>query len=172
MYKLWKSACKKFGLSTTEEYGIDLQGADQVQAYLAKHGSWSIEQELTKAHIKKGREANMTPFDLLRDVLNNDDDYSKSLFKEYAVAFKGKRQLHWSRGLKDRFAVVDKTDEEVAKEKVEQADLLGLLNSDQWKEILRSNQRAQLLTNIEKYGYDIGLKITFHNICPDVVQIN
>ena len=160
MYKLWNAACKKFGLSTTKDYGIDLQGAEHVQAYLAKHGSWSIEQEMTKSHIKKGRESNMTPFDLLRDVLENDDDYSKALYREYAKAFKGKRQLHWSRGLKEHFAITDKTDEELAKEKVEQADLLGLLTSNQWKEIIRKDQRAQLLTNIEKFGYDIGLKMT------------
>ena len=164
MYKLWNAACKKFGLSTTESYGIDLQGAEHVQAYLSKHGSWSIEQEMTKSHIKRGRESNMTPFDLLRDVLENDDDYSKALFREYASAFKGKRQLHWSRGLKDYFGVTDKTDEELAKEKVEQADLLGLLTSDQWRKVIRSEQRAQLLTNIEKYGYDIGLAITLQNL--------
>ena len=98
----------------------------------------------------------------MRDVLENDDDYSKALFREYAAAFKGKRQLHWSRGLKDYFAVVDKTDEELAKEKVEQADLLGLLTSDQWREIIRREQRAQLLTNIENFGYDIGLNMTLN----------
>lgn len=161
MYKLWNAACKKFGLSTTESYGIDLQGAEHVQAYLAKHGSWSIEQEMTKSHIKRGRESNMTPFDLLRDVLQNDDDYSKALYREYAKAFKGKRQLHWSRGLKDYFGVTDKTDEELAKEKVEQADRLGMLTSDQWKKVLYPvDLRAQLLTNIEKFGYEVGLKIT------------
>lgn len=169
MYKLWSAACKKFGLSTTESYGIDLQGAEHVQAYLSKHGSWSIEQEMTKSHIKKGRESNMTPFDLLRDVLKNDDDYSKQLYKEYAMAFKGKRQLHWSRGLKDYFAIDEKTDEELAKEKVEQADILGRLSSSEWKQILRSDLRAQLLTNIEKFGYDVGLKITIGNIGHDVV---
>ena len=162
MYKLWNAACEKFGLSTTESYGIDLQGAEHVQAYLAKHGSWSIEQEMTKSHIKKGRESNMSPFDLLRDVLHNDDDYSKALYKEYASAFKGKRQLHWSRGLKDYFAIADKTDEDLAKEKVEQADLLGLLTSNQWREIIRRDQRAQLLNNIERYGFDLGLAITLN----------
>lgn len=167
MYKLWNAACKKFGLSTTESYGIDLQGAEHVQAYLSKHGSWSIEHEMTKSHIKKGRDSNMTPFDLLRDVLQNDDAYSEELFKEYAIAFKGKRQLHWSRGLKDRFSITDKTDEELAKEKVEQADLLGLLTSNQWKEIIRRDQRAQLLTNIEKFGYDIGLTMTLQNLCAE-----
>lgn len=160
MYKLWNNACKKVGLSTTQSYGIDLQGAEHVQAYLTKHGSWSIEQEMTKSHIKKGKESNMTPFDLLRDVLYNDDDYSKVLYREYAAAFKGKRQLHWSRGLKDCFDINDKTDEEVAKEKVEHSDLLGMLTSNQWKEIIRRDQRAQLLDNIEKYGFDIGLSVT------------
>lgn len=160
MYHLWDAACKKFGLSTTKSYGIDLQGADYVQAYLTKHGSWSIEQEMTKSHIKKGRGESLTPFDLLRDVLYNDDDYSKVLFVDYAKYFKGKRQLHWSPGLKDMFNINEKTDEELAKEKIEQADLFGLLTFQQWKEIIRKDLRAQLLTNIEKFGFDIGLEVT------------
>ena len=162
MYRLWNAACKKYGLSTTESYGIDLQGAEHVQAYLAKHGSWSIEQEMTKSHIKRGRDSNMTPFDLLRDVLKNDDDYSKALFREYASAFKGKRQLHWSRGLKDRFGITDKTDEELAKEKVELADLLGILSPEEWRHILHNDKRAQLLNNIEVYGFNAGVLLTLH----------
>lgn len=160
MYKLWDAACKKFGLSTTRQYGIDLQGADYVQAYLTKHGSWSIEQEMTKSHIKKGRGESLTPFDLLRDVLYDDDEYSKALFVDYAKYFKGKRQLHWSRGLKDMFDINEKTDEQLAKEKIEQADLFGLLTFQQWKEIIRKDLRAQILTNVELYGFDRGLQIT------------
>ena len=38
-------------------------------------------------------------------------------FKEFAICFKGSRQLDWSRGLKAMFSIDNKTDEELAEEK-------------------------------------------------------
>ncbi len=36
-------------------------------AYADKYVSkWGLEQEMTKGHIKKGREGGLTPFDLLK----------------------------------------------------------------------------------------------------------
>lgn len=160
MYSLWSKACEKFGLSSTSKYGLDLQSSEHAAAYLAKHGNWSLEQEMTKGHIKKAKHGSYTPFDFLRAYLETEDDLYLRLFSEYAEAFKGKRQVHWSRGLKNHFDISDKTDEEVAKEKVEQADVLGRLTYNQWKQVLRLDQRAQLLDNIEKYGFDIGLSVT------------
>lgn len=157
MYKLWSNACTKYGLKTSQRYGLSLQGADYVQAYLTKHGSWSIEQEMTKSHVKTGRAGSMTPFDLLRDVLTNDDEVSKGLFEEYARAFKGRRQLHWSRGLKDHFEIIDKTDEEVAKEKEEHADVLGSLNAATWRHLYKNELRAQFLSDCELYGFENAL---------------
>lgn len=153
MYRLWSNACVKYKLKTSEKYGLDLQGADQVQAYLTKHGSWGIEQELTKSHVKRGREGSMTPFDLLRDVLTNDDEIARALFSEYASVFKGRRQLHWSRGLKEHFLIEDKTDDEVAKSKIEQADVLGNLDALTWRYLYKNNLRAQFLDDCELYGF-------------------
>lgn len=160
MYKLWATACKAVGLTTAKKYGLDLQGGDEVAAYLNKHGNWSLEQELSKAHIKKAKNGSMTPFDFLRAYLETEDEKYLKLFAEYVKCFKGKRQVHWSRGLKQHFEITDKTDEELAKEKVEQADVLGRLTYPEWKQVLRSDLRAQLLSNIEKFGFDVGLKIT------------
>lgn len=159
MYALWERACKKQGLGTTKKYGLDLQGGEEVAAYLNKHGNWSLEQELSKAHIKKGKNGSMTPFDFLRAYLDTEDAKYLKLFSEYVQCFKGKRQVHWSRGLKKHFEITDKTDEVLAKEKVEQADVLGRLTYPEWKQVLRSDLRAQLLSNIEKFGFDVGLKI-------------
>lgn len=160
MYELWSKACAKFGLSSSSRYGLDLQSSEHAAAYLSKHGNWSLEQEMTKGHIKQGKKGSLTPFDFLRMYLETENDIYLKLYIEYAEAFKGKRQVHWSRGLKKHFEIEDKDDEELAKEKVEQADFLGRLTYDQWKQVLRSDQRAQLLDNIEKYGFDIGLSVT------------
>lgn len=162
LYRLWSNSCESVGLTTARKYGLDLQGAEEVAAYLSKHGNWSLEQELSKAHIKKAKHGSMTPFDFLRTYLVTEDDKYLKLFAEYVECFKGKRQVHWSRGLKDYFQLEDKSDEEIAKEKVEQADILGRLTYSDWKQILRMDQRAQLLTNIEKFGFDVGLKKTLN----------
>ncbi|PCN86444.1 hypothetical protein AS583_19820 [Acinetobacter baumannii] len=59
---------------------------------------------MTKGHIKKGKEGGLTPFDLLQLSFEDELVFGRKpsqLFKEYAAAFKGARQLMWSRGLKD-----------------------------------------------------------------------
>lgn len=160
MYRLWEKACSKFDLKTSFDYGLDLQNADRAEEYFTKHGTWSIEQEMTKWHTKKGKKESLTPYDFLRLYLSTEDEKYLRLFKEYATAYKGKRQLQWSQGLKKMFVLEDKSDEEVAKEKLEDADLLGLIEYFDWKHILKYDLRSKLLDNIEMYGYDLGLKIT------------
>lgn len=160
-YSLWCAAAKKEGLSTKEKYGLTLQNGDKVEEYLSKHGKgkWSLTKEMTKTHIKKGREQSFTPFDLLREFINTGEQIYISLFKEYADALKGKTQLFWSRGLKDLFLINEKSDEELAKESLEQADLLGLIPYEDWQFILKNKYRSRLLDNIEKFGYDFAIKL-------------
>lgn len=160
MFELWEKACIKIGLSTNFEHGLDLQSGEHAEDYLSKHGTWSLEQELSKSHIKKAKNGSLSPFDFLRIYLNEGDNKYLKLFQEYAKCFKGKRQIQWSQGLKKRFILEEKTDEELAKEKLEEADLLGLLDYDDWKYILKYDLRAKLLDNVEKYGFEMGLYLT------------
>lgn len=159
MYDLWFKACLKFGLKVNKKHGLDLQSAEDADEYLAKHGSWSLEQEMSKAHIKVAKKDSMTPFDFLRNYLVTDDADFLKLFKEYYFAFKGRRQLSWSPGLKDRFEIQDKTDEDLAKEKTEDADLLGLISAEDWKHILKEDKRAELLNKVEKYGFETAMSL-------------
>lgn len=160
MYELWEKACEKAGLTSSKKYGLDLQGAEEAEAYLSKHGTWSLEQELSKSHIKKAKNESMTPFDFLREYLLTEDKKYLKLFKEYAECFKGKRQIQWSNGLKKRFLVQEKTDEQLAQEKTEEADILGMISYQDWKQILKSESRSKLLDRIEKYGFELALKMT------------
>ena len=159
MTDLWEIALNKYGLTGSEKYRLDLQDGSKADEYISKHGTWSLEQELSKSHIKKGKEGNLTPFDLLRTYLETEDDFYIILFKEYAEALKGKSQIFWSRGLKDMFLIADKSDEVIASEKVEQADLLGLIPYDLWKLILKEEKRATFLDWVEKYGFLNALEI-------------
>lgn len=159
MFDLWEKACFKVGLTTSEKYGLDLQDGNEAEKYLSKHGTWGLDQELSKAHIKKAKNESMTPFDFLREYLKSENEFYLTLFKEYAECFKGKRQLQWSQGLKQKFVIEEKTDELLAKESLEDADLLGLLTYDTWKNILKYENRSYFLDLCEKYDFEKALNI-------------
>ena len=57
---------------------------------------------------------------------------------------KGKSQLYWSPGLKDAVGVNEASDEELAEESRDAADLLGMLTLDDWKLVRAASMRAQL----------------------------
>lgn len=160
MYELWENACTKFGLKTNFKNGLHLETSDTAEEYLSKHGTWSLEQELTKAHIKTAKDGSMSPFDFLRLYLKTEEEGLLHLFREYAECFKGKRQMQWSQGLKKRFIIVDKTDEELAKEKLEDADHLGMLSFEDWKQILKYESRTLFLDRVEKYGFESAYEMT------------
>lgn len=162
MYEIWRKSCNSVGLKASKAHGLDLQGAEDAEKYLSKHGTWSLDQELTKAHIKKGKTESLTPFDLLRKYADTEDEKYANLFITYAIYFKNKMQLHWSRGLKKHFGIGEKTDEVLAKEKTEDADILGLLGLEQWKIILSKDSRAKFLTLCEKHGYENAINIFFN----------
>jgi hypothetical protein len=75
-------------------------------------GKWG--EELTMSHTKETKNGSYTPFQLI-EILNDGYDYKTySLIKEYAESTKGRARLFWSRGLKDRFNIVEFSDEETA----------------------------------------------------------
>ena len=163
MFILWKKACNKVGLTTSRKNGLHLESAEQAEKYLSKHGTWSLEQELSKSHVKKAKNGSMSPFDFLREYLDTEDEKYLNLFREYAKCFKGKRQIQWSQGLKKRFVLSDKTDEQLAKEKTEEADILGTLDYDQWSYVLKSEKRSYFLDLCEKYSFVEAVTIMNHS---------
>ncbi|WP_221414866.1 protein rep, partial [Paenibacillus sp. EKM101P] len=164
LYSLWSGACAVNGLECSRQHGLKIHDAAEASTYIGKWGDlmdkrWGTDSEMTKANIKKGRAGSMTPFDFLRVVIQDGDLEYQDKFQEYAKATKGKRQLVWSPGLKDRFLIEEKTDEEVATEKVEEADLLGTLDWKDWRYILHNDLRFKLLKEIEESGYEAALEI-------------
>ena len=155
LYLRWVAYCEKAGLGIPSyAHGIKLDDGMKAAQYVTK---WGLEDEMTKGHTKKGKAGGESPFDLLRAVLaDRTDRQAAALFKEFAQGFKGKQQLSWSRGLKARFMVDEKTDEELSQEKDDRATLLGLLTVDQWRDVLKVDGRGVLL--------DIAAKGGWHNV--------
>lgn len=111
---LWVNACVKSGLpAPTLDRGFTVQDGSFADKYVSK---WGLESEMTKGHSKVAKKGGMTPFALLQNILETGDSQSWELFKEYATALKGKRQLVWSKGLRSLLLhdVAEKSDSELA----------------------------------------------------------
>src|SRR5271157_4849190 len=92
---MWGEACLDAGLGQINEHGVHIGDGRFATGYWAK---WGLPQELTKSHSKHGRGDHMTPFDLLRKVSAGETRYRR-VFKEFTIAFHGRQQLMWSKGL-------------------------------------------------------------------------
>lgn len=158
----WEAACVAAGLllpakvDAFREYGIHVKGWCSAGDYLAKQDdsrNWGVDREMAKATSKAGNKVKgLHPFSLLTNVVAGDRRAGR-LFLAYALAMKGKRQLFWSPGFKARVGVGEKTDEELAVEERENADVLGLISLPDWRLILRYEKRAAVLDAAETGGW-------------------
>ena len=151
LYLRWFACCERAGLGAPSfEHGLKLHDGSKAAAYASK---WGLEDEMTKGHTKKAINGE-TPFDFLRAFLaDKSDKVAAALFREFALTFKGKRQLFWSPGLKARFAVEDVTDEQLSNRLEERADYLGSITLDQWRDVLAVEGRANVLACASSGGW-------------------
>ena len=152
LYLRWASCCERAGLGTPSfAHGLKLDDGSKAAKYVSK---WGLEDEMTKGHTKKALHGE-TPFDFLRAYLEDPNDkQAGALFKEFAETFKGKRQLHWSSGLKKRFAIGESTDEELASKMEDYAALLGTITLEQWRDVLKVEGRGNLLYVASTGGWE------------------
>ena len=152
LYLRWAACCEAAGLGTPSfAHGLKLDDGSKAARYVSK---WGLEDEMTKGHSKKAIHGE-TPFDFLRAYLvDQADKQAGALFKEFAETFKGKRQLHWSKGLKKRFAIGESSDEELAAQMDDHAAMLGTITLDQWRDVLAVEGNGLVLMLAAKGGWD------------------
>jgi hypothetical protein len=155
LYLRWVVYCEKAGLGTPSfRHGIKLDDGSRAAHYVAK-GMWGLEDEMTKGHTKKGKAGGETPFDLLRAYrADGQDAQAAALFREFAECFRGKRQLSWSNGLKARFYVDEKSDEQLSEELEDNAVLLGQITVNQWRDVLKVDGRGTVLEIAAQSGWE------------------
>ena len=141
----WQKAAIRAGLPAPSiEHGCRVDDGSQAALYVAK-GVWGLESEVTKGHVKKGKRGSRTPFDLLRDYMLG-DKASGALWRVYVDAFTGRRQLHWSCGLKKLLSIAELSDDEIAnKPEDERALLLAQISDDQGRVIYRRHLESTVL---------------------------
>lgn len=149
---LWQQACERVGLPRpSDAHGCRVDDGSHAAKYAAK---WGLESELTKSHTKKGKSGSRTPWDFLRSVLGKLEGWEQSahLFRTYAEAFKGKRQLYWSNGLRDLLAMgAEETDKETAEKEIDRSYALADLTADHWRAILRTKSESAVLDIAEAH---------------------
>jgi hypothetical protein len=152
LWKAWQRETKRVGLPVHRK-GFDFDRTRGAAGdYVAKWGRepiqtpWGVEHEIAKAHIKQSRlNDRYTPFGMLRAIHEGGHDELIPRFREYAMWFKGKRQVRWTPGLAALMGLKDKTDAEIAEEQREEAYLLGRLTREQWKVVLANDVRGEIL---------------------------
>jgi len=157
----WGQCVAAAGFFASWDYGCDVRYSDsEVANYVTKFGKepewkngdkelpndrWSISHEVTKGPSKVSKMGGRTPLQLLSDFAYGDLP-SGGLWWEYAVNFRGERQLAYSPGLRDLLGLdKEQTDEEIAEEQSEFAIILAQLNRDDWKFVLGNDVRGELL---------------------------
>lgn len=132
---------------------FDVQDANEAGAYVAK---WGAAEELALSGEKKGR-AGRTPAQLLAASCDDGDDRAGQLWREYAKAFTGRRQLVWSRGLKAMAGIDQVEDEEAARDEAQAEQVedgrAKIAHAD-WRRVASrsADRRAELLEIAEDEG--------------------
>lgn len=159
----WEKACYKVGLLNAwdekqvrafRRRSVDIKANASCSDYLAKMDEskhWGADREVAKQSTKQGKKSGFHPFGLLVEV-EQDGEHAKwaeRRFIEYANGMKGAAQLFWSPGLKRKFGIGEKTDEELAAEEVDSLERIKTIDKSTWYNIARVGARSTLLEVIE-----------------------
>lgn len=135
---------------------FDVRDGTHAAEYVAKYGlepktvnggRWGPASEVARGPVKTSRiEGRATPFQLLADYLAG-DGRSGRLFRDYAQAFHGRRQLFWSPKLRERLGLgAESDDADVANRDDVACDEVALImTGDDWRVVLSHDARFDLL---------------------------
>jgi hypothetical protein len=161
--KRWQASCIRAGLldpndqaqvEAFQAHAVDIKGNCSASDYLAKQDDsrhWGVDREMAKASTKAGRSKGQHPFGLLAQAATC--TRSAELFVSYSLNMRGKRQLFWSAGLKGRVGIEDLSDETLAEQEREDADMLGQLDAEDWRTVREAGARAAVLDAAEDGGW-------------------
>lgn len=157
LFQMWVAACLKFGLGApSRKHGVVVQDGSRAAQYVSKmgHKEWTLADEISKASAKGGRKGSRSAWELLDCIVDPEatpqhQKRSEGLFREYAEATKGRRQLIWSPGLKKRYAIVELDDEELCAQEEENAILIAQIPLEAWRAIRRQKMQVHILNAVQ-----------------------
>lgn len=140
----WRLVCARYTSDLpTVAHGVDLRAAKRsVAGYIAK---WGFADELASLHRKRGRDDARTPWELLAAATLG-DRLASDLWAEYARAFCDRRQLIWTRGLRQRLGIdAELTDQQALELEDRDTVVLLSIDPDTWALVLRADARDDVL---------------------------
>lgn len=157
LFRMWKKACLKFGLGApSRKHGVVVQDGSRAAQYVSKMSDkeWTLADEIAKASSKNGRKASRSAWQLLDCIVDPEatpqhQKRAEALFREYAEATKGRRQLVWSPGLKKRYAIADLDDAELCAQVEEDAVLVAQIPLDVWRLIRLQRMQVHILNAVQ-----------------------
>jgi hypothetical protein len=169
-FKRWGKALMDKGLAEPLRAAQDLKltkNAEDLAKYITKQSNFGrrLSMEITSQRTKRARLGGRKPFDILADYIANPDGPDKSLWLEYEKAATGKKQNHWSKGLRELLGIDRlETDEDKPKDEAltdsQRIDLLPdiVLNNESIAKLNSTNGwQHEALYRAEVLGLD-GLR--------------
>lgn len=150
----WLASLAGVGLSGNE-HAFQVQPASAAGEYVGKFGA---AEELALSGAKSGRQGSRTPWQLLADAGDTENRAAcqdAAIWAEFAAAFRGRRQLVWSPGLKLRFGISEVSDDEIpdaAPQEIPELLRVWPGSSDGWREARR---RSVSLLHAAESGGDL-----------------
>ncbi|MGV3711967.1 protein rep [Pseudolysinimonas sp.] len=158
IFARWTRALGRNGLRPASLLAQDLHVVDDrhdaLAGYFTKaadHGE-AVALEFTQLASKQARSiiGGRTPWAILDGAIGTGDADELALWHEWEAASKGKRQMTWSRGLRDLLGLADElTDEQIADEELGDAsDDRIELTADAWRALCRIPELAPLALDV------------------------
>ena len=159
LFKRWSKIIERTGGGECSPNAMDLKrieasASNDFGQYITKMGLEldqnvaTMGQEITQMHLK-GIKGGLTPFQLLDRA--DGDRKARSLFREFAQAFKGARHLTWSRGLKANYGIGIVEDTEIAETEEQGRVEVAHISSKDYHRIWREGKAGEL-AEIAKEG--------------------
>lgn len=164
----WEKACDKQGLiprgkrRAFRARAVDVRTETTKGEYLAKQDDekylgWGLDREMTGGFVKSSTRGSYHPFTLALSWHEGNEKHGE-LFCEYLEAFKGKRAIYFSPGLKKKvesyFDDELLIDEEAAVLEPEEYETLMTLEYWGYREIVKRKAQALILDMAETQGVD------------------
>ncbi len=155
LFDRWAERVKDMGFGECNPEVWRFERAETPEAAGDYVSKWGPDAEITKGHIKKGRHGGRGAFQIALDFADHGDPRDAAIFREYAEAFKGARQLTWSRGLKAKYAerIAENSDHANAEP---EGDKIVRINWREWLHIVEQGWQTAVLEAVETF---IGLEL-------------
>lgn len=165
LFQRWAEVCDRYGLYASRAAFLEgvtcsldyLDPTQSIPGYVTKmlgdSGEWTAAEELVYSHIKRAS-GRLSPMQILDEFSQTGEVRLAELFQEYAAAYRGKRHLYYSQGLRVILGLneTEVDDQELANAEGETEEILLTIPAQTWRHVVKMGLRLELLHWVEQFG--------------------